>query len=1011
MDSLPKEAKNAFNILTFNCHGLKSSIDYIMKLYNDNDILFLSEHWLLSSEINLIKDKYFKNDWCNLKSSINPTEVLTGRPHGGCGFVCKKVPGVSFKNVQCTNDRLCGVEVRVSQQTVLTVFGVYLPHESHSGGIELYLETMHELQGLIDSCGTIPYMVMGDYNTRLPMAESLSAKWYLSGGFNRRSALLYDFLSDNGLVVANFVYKQHINYTFKNHNSATYIDHIVVSEALLDSINTCKIQCDDDNVSDHLPLYCNVMISCKTSHNAHSSVANKPRVNWSDHNVQTLYCEHLKGSLDTKPLVKIDDVTSNVEAMCTVNNIYVGLCEAIHKASDFVTEDQSIATRCRRKNWWNDDCKAARYRHRLYFHIWRSLGRPPDGQAYQCYRLARKQYRRTCRRAINNGIRKSYDLTYRLFTAKKHQEFWNIIRRSKKDDNNFDAISQEDLCSHFKSKFKSSSPDSAYIHEAQDFVKHKLSLLDNSPTPNMLVSEMEVTRLIKQLKSGCAAGVDNVTPEHLKFSLSSSVPMRLSIMLSLCLRFGCVPDAFKTGLLIPILKKNTLDPSIAAHYRPITISVIMSKLLELYILQNCDEFKPDDAQFGFVKHRGTNTATALVHDISAYCLDRGSTVYLCSLDAEGAFDAIPHEVLFTKAAGSVPDYSWRVLHNWYSRMSVRLRWNQQLSSHIPVQRGTRQGGLTSPFLFNVFYKDLISILGEKNCGITIKNKAYNVFCYADDLLLASTTPSGLQTLIDTAAEYITRQGLRFNPSKTTCMMYGPNTFTSLPSWHISQCALNIEDSMVYLGAGLANDNGASHIQKRIKAAHRAYHSLQHVGLHFKGLAPEIASHIFCMGVQTVLLYGCDSVHINKSNLRKLYTTQGNLIKSMLGLRRSSLTSPLLKALNIKDVSTYIHIQSANLLCSCLLFESKASLFYASILSKQCHTNRVNTLVHRCLNHFISNGLSFMRYVLDDKYKSDVLSQLKGPALGADGIVDSIRTLCADYNTESRDLLQGLLLAF
>ena len=33
-------------------------------------------------------------------------------------------------------------------------------------------------------------------------------------------------------------------------------------------------------------------------------------------------------------------------------------------------------------------------------------------------------------------------------------------------------------------------------------------------------------------------------------------------------------------------------------------------------------------------------ATVLANDVISYCTKRGSTVYACTLDAEGAFDAV-----------------------------------------------------------------------------------------------------------------------------------------------------------------------------------------------------------------------------------------------------------------------------------------------------------------------------------------------------------------------------------
>ena len=104
-------------------------------------------------------------------------------------------------------------------------------------------------------------------------------------------------------------------------------------------------------------------------------------------------------------------------------------------------------------------------------------------------------------------------------------------------------------------------------------------------------------------------------------------------MFSACVRFGILPNLFSTGLLIPILKKSTLDTSVAKNYRPITVLVVISKLMENYILEECESHIPSTSQFGFIKHRGTNLATDLAHDTGAICNAMGPKVYYCSLDA------------------------------------------------------------------------------------------------------------------------------------------------------------------------------------------------------------------------------------------------------------------------------------------------------------------------------------------------------------------------------------------
>ena len=81
-----------------------------------------------------------------------------------------------------------------------------------------------------------------------------------------------------------------------------------------------------------------------------------------------------------------------------------------------------------------------------------------------------------------------------------------------------------------------------------------------------------------------------------------------------------------------------------------------------------------------------------------------------------------------------------------------------LSEPIKICKRTRQRWLSSPFLFILYYQDLVNELSQCTGGININNVSFNVFCYADDFMLASLTFSGLQHIIDVANKYITEHG-------------------------------------------------------------------------------------------------------------------------------------------------------------------------------------------------------------------------------------------------------------
>ena len=149
------------------------------------------------------------------------------------------------------------------------------------------------------------------------------------------------------------------------------------------------------------------------------------------------------------------------------------------------------------------------------------------------------------------------------------------------------------------------------------------------------------------------------------------------------------------------------------------------------------------------------------------------------------------------------------------------------------------------------------------CGICIGSKNYNVFCYADDIMLTSLTSTGLQSLINAANKYISSHGLKFNPNKTTCTTFGTNHLTSLPTWHICHNILTETKQVTYLGTVLSNDV-FPHMDARIKAVRGAFYGLQGAGLCKNRVNASTLRHIFNTALHPVLLFGCANLNISKN---------------------------------------------------------------------------------------------------------------------------------------------------
>ena len=1007
-----------FNIklASWNCHGYKSSADYTYQLANSHHITFICEHWLLPCELSTVKDEYRKiGKTASLQSSVNPLEPLRGRPYGGIGFLCSKINGLSYQYQDCDCDRICALKVYKNQAIILTVIGVYLPCDNHTAEqTEVYMDMIDKIQCLVDlSDANAPVIIMGDMNAALPQHDTIAQNWYKKHPFGSRSLLLYEFLHANDMCVANFSYKQEVNYTFKRNNIVSYIDHVFIPSYMINNLIKCSIidECAD-NLSDHLAISTTLEIDVPVgSVKNKSEMKTHPRGKWSNPDFQEAYSAELDKSLSALNTVDINSVTSET-ALNTVNKLYNSLCKIMHDCVVKCLQKMPRSKPFCGKSWWNNDCAVAKRRNVLFHHIWKESGCPSQGIIYDSYKCAKKSYRKACRSAVKTQCSTSFKLIDSLYKAKDSKSLWNIIRKTKESITHTDAISMEKLEAYFKEKFSPPTCNSDAFNESKERVHAKYNQLCNGqPESKVFMSVSSVKRYIKELNNGSSPGFDGISAEHLKCALHTKLPTLLSVMFSICLRHGYVPDAFRTGTLVPILKKSNIDPTNPRNYRPITVSVILSKIMELHVLDKISNCNYSPYQFGFVPRRGTNMATSLLHDVTTYCNFAGSSVFLCSLDAEGAFDCIPHEVLFDSAMSSLPDNEWKVLYYWYTNLCVHIRWNSHFSNQIKVLRGTRQGGLSSPALFNFFYYDMIKTLSESKSGIIINGTTYNIFCYADDLLLSSTSVTGLQSLINTASKYITDRGLRFNPNKTVCTTKGDNPFTCDPHWYIDGVPLSNEDHIKYLGTYIDQTNGSYHAQSRISNANKAFFSLQGAGLYKDCVSPCTAFHIYNTAVRSGIVYGCSSIYMSKKNLKTLETAQAKHIKSILGVGYRTHTTPILCAIGIPTVSQSVSIATLDLLRANVLSDSSTSKFYTFLLTKSHDSGK--TLVGRSYLYANDNNINIVKYVFNNAYRTRIKNNLSLPIpVGINGMVDTVRSLIfTDFNQRNRQLLNNVLKAY
>ena len=310
-------------------------------------------------------------------------------------------------------------------------------------------------------------------------------------------------------------------------------------------------------------------------------------------------------------------------------------------------------------------------------------------------------------------------------------------------------------------------------------------------------------------------------------------------------------------------------------------------------------------QFGFRKGRGTAMACNYLNDLSIYCKSKGSPLYICSLDAEKCFDIIWHGGLFYNLLDILPRSYWLFLYKWYKSMECIVRWDGSSSQPFKVYRGTRQGRILSPSLFNVFMNDPLIELSSCTADVRLDRDLCNSFAYTDDINVFGLTVPDLQKLIDTCYNYSQKWRFTFGASKTVCMISGNVSFIDEPNWFLGTETIQNPILLKFLARCSRPAHLVLHVNKRGQACRRAMYGLTSVGCCYPGLSTDVKAHLYKTIGLPSLLYGIESVLLNQTLMKSLECAQSNTVRNIMGFDKRSHHSNLLHAVRIDKVETSV----------------------------------------------------------------------------------------------------------
>ena len=451
-------------------------------------------------------------------------------------------------------------------------------------------------------------------------------------------------------------------------------------------------------------------------------------------------------------------------------------------------------------------------------------------------------------RAFCTGLQKQKDVS-KICKALMGNKSSNLSSL-RKPDGTFTESPKETLEVLSSSLYTTSEPNRSELKPCQERSTYEVI--------NSIVSLHRLNEAVNMLKVNKAPGDDKISNEML-IEAYDIIKIPLLNIFRLSLFRAQLPRAWQTSNSVILSKPGKDDYFTAKSYRIITLSSCTLKLMEKIILWHLQRDLKLDAslspkQYGFRK--GSSTESAILKLVSTVesALKLGNFALGIFCDIQGAFDNIPFIAIKralekTKAKGNVSNW---ILHFITTRkMKLNLKG---VALIIWILAGCPQGGVLSPFLWNIVLNSLIILLD------TLRH----LLAFADDLAII-LSGFDLSTLRDMGQLYLTAinkwcesNGLKLSAVKTQVIVFSRKYNISLPRpLKLQGVEIEFCKTVKYLGIHLdsrLNWHEQINITAR-KCTNILFATRKMIGNRW-GLSPDKIIWVYNAIIKPILTYAC-----------------------------------------------------------------------------------------------------------------------------------------------------------
>ena len=501
------------------------------------------------------------------------------------------------------------------------------------------------------------------------------------------------------------------------------------------------------------------------------------------------------------------------------------------------------------------------------------------------------------------------------------------------------------------------------------------------------VSPNEIIEISKTLKSN-SCGIDEISAFFIKLSITSSA-LIFSKIVNASLKSGLFPSRWKKARIKPIPKIS--DPITATDFRPISLLITFSKILEKIVAKQIKKFLSvnnffDKFQSAYREQHSTTTALLDITDNIYKALDNSEITILVLLDYSKAFDCANHKIILAKLrALGFGDAALDWINSYLSNRSQQVVTDKGESSWIELLNGVPQGSILGPLLFTILVSDISN---------EVKHCRYHL--YADDtqLYISGKVNEAVNLIqkmnrdLAKISEFSVNNFLRLNEGKSKYIIIGsrPN-IKKINDMNLPDISINnkpIEREIVVKNLGILFDQFMSWDAEVSKCISNGYLKLKQA-YRFKNFLSTKSKKLI---VQTYLLSQFNFSSIILQNLTKfqcdrIQKFQNTCARFILNLKKYDHISVGLSNLKFLKMSKIREVQSLVLMYKIVKGKAPSYLTdrisYRGDIHEHFTRSRTNILVKHSKTNFgkfaffnhIANKFNIIKNELDFDYALSV----------------------------------------